>query len=446
MTERVHRKIHQTIGNLPVEQGGVLGSSDGGKTITHFCFDECAATTGITYAPDVGFLNNVVLPDWHKRGIQLMGVIHSHPRGSTRPSPPDAAYAARVLAAMGKDRLVLPIVQSSADGPYELHGYIAELHCDSARICDANIRIVPDKLPDFYARVDKVTPQDVMRRKTLVCVGCGGNGEFIETMARTGVGKIVVIDGDAYAPTNLATQHCYRDELGENKAIATAQRIRRIDPNIDVLPLPRFLDEALTDTDFEDIVGQELFERPQDVLLVGCTDDFYAQARTARLALKYATPYLAAQLYEAGRAAEVLFTYPGVTPACPRCILRPRYEAYLHNGYVNDVGSHQSPIFAAQRVNALKGFIALMLLLYHESGPFSALLDEVATRNVAQIRMNPDPSSPVQPLFYKHLGASPLTFFDETLWVPVEPDEDCPDCHGAITDTRELGGELTVEH
>ena len=443
MTETVLRKIHDSVGILSAEQGGLLGSSDGGKTIAHYHFDECADTTSATYTPNVEVLSKYVLPDWKARGIVVQGFVHSHPRGCICPSRDDEVYAAAIMAANDRSRLFLPIVQSADSGPFDIRGYCAELRHGKVRIVEAPIRIVPDHprqgsaaLPPpmsanlFHSRVESIYPLEVMRRKTLVCVGAGGAGEYLETTARTGVGRVVVMDGDAYSETNLATQQCYRDEIGQNKAVAVARRIARFDPEIEVVPVPRFLDDSTTDEEFEALVGPALFERPRDVLICGCTDNFFAQARAALLSLKYGTPFLAAQLYEKGQAAEILFTYPGVTPACPRCILAPRYHAYLSEGYENQVGSTGAPIFATQRVNALKTALSLMLFLYKESGPFSGMLDEVADRNMLQIRMSPDPSSPVQPLFQRHLGASPYTFFDETLWIKTIPEDDCPDCHG----------------
>ena len=43
-----------------------------------------------------------------------------------------------------------------------------------------------------------------------------------------------------------------------------------------------------------------------------------------------------------------------------------RFEKY-ENGFVNDVTSSSCPIFATERMNSLKGYIALMLLMYHEA-------------------------------------------------------------------------------
>jgi len=436
MTESVYNAIRNTIGSQPAERGGMLGSSDG-STIDYYHYDETAATTDATYSPDVEALQKI-LDDWAEEGIEMMGFVHSHPRGCPCPSQEDASYAVDIILASGclDLQLALPIVSPGFGGPFKLRGYYAEIHdCKEVIITDVPITIVSDTThesfapPNFHDRVESVCPLETMRSKILVGIGCGGARSFYEDLARMGIGRAFFFDGDVYSASNLATQQCYRDEIGVGKALAVASRVRQLDPQVITVAVPHFLDDDLLDEDFEAIIGPELFERPEDILIAACTDSFWAQDQAARLAIKYGTPYLAAQLYERGLAAEVLFYYPGVTPACPRCVLRPRYDEYL-NGYVNTVGSRGVPIFATQRVNALKGYVSLMLLLYKESGPFAGLLDKVADRNMLQIRMSPDPDSPIHPLFHQHLGELPYTFFDETLWVTATPEPDCPYCQG----------------
>jgi len=181
-------------------------------------------------------------------------------------------------------------------------------------------------------------------------------------------------------------------------------------------------------------------KRPTDYLILGCTDNFEAQKRSSLLALKYGAPYLAAMMYEGGAAAEIIFVYPGVTESCPRCLLRDRFEKY-ENGFKNDVDSSACPIFATERMNSLKGYIALMLLMYHEdpANPYSNMLDDVKGRNFVEIRLNPHlkDSKLGIGLFDKVFAdASRYVYFDETLWVPQHPDrpefgsEPCRLCGG----------------
>lgn len=459
ITQEVYREIETTIGALPEEQGGMLGSSDGGNTIDHFYWDTNAATSSVTYSPNTDIINRDILPAWNKNNVRLVGFVHSHPKGFTRPSGGDLIYVQRLLEALDEERFVMPIVQvDMKHNSCEILGYTIEKDKNlDLRTSPCDIKIVveqaaPTSTPnqketlDFHSRVEDIYPLAVMRRKTVIVPGCGGAGEYIENIARTGIGKIILLDGDTYSETNLSTQSVYRDEIGKNKALALKERIHRIDPAIEVIAIPRFLDDSLPDSFFEKLLANQLLHHPTDILMTACTDSFPAQARCAKLALKYGLPFMAAQLYQAGQASEVIFTYPGVTPSCPRCLLSDRYKAFLKEGYTNTVGSQQTPIFATQRTNSLKGYISLMLLLYHEveDNPFYSLLDQVRDRNFINIRMTPNFDSTI---FTRELGSSPYTFFDESLWITQSPDNGqnnsllCPECHG-IGNLSKLKGHI----
>lgn len=61
-------------------------------------------------------------------------------------------------------------------------------------------------------------------------VGCGGLGGWIvEMLARAGVGRLILIDGDAFGDNNLNRQlYCDEENLGAQKAEAAAARVLRI--------------------------------------------------------------------------------------------------------------------------------------------------------------------------------------------------------------------------
>ena len=78
--------------------------------------------------------------------------------------------------------------------------------------------------------------------KVLV-VGCGGlGGNIIEYLARAGVGALKVVDGDVFEESNLNRQILSTSEnIGHKKALAAAERVKAIDPSIDVTPVCEFL-------------------------------------------------------------------------------------------------------------------------------------------------------------------------------------------------------------
>lgn len=292
---------------------------------------------------------------------------------------------------------------------------------------------------DYFQKVSSLYPDKVLD-KVLVCIGTGGARSFLENCARSGFRNYILMDADTVTPSNVATQGVFISEMGKKKVEVIRERILDINPTAKVICVDRFLDDGMSDEEFKGIMDRFPNKQPKDYLILGCTDNFEAQKRSSLLALKYGTPYLAAMMYEAGAAAEIIFVYPGVTESCPRCLLRDRFEKY-ENGFQNDVDSSACPIFATERMNSLKGYIALMLLMYKEApgNPLSRMLDDVKDRNFVEIRLNPylkDSKLGIK-LFDKVFeGASRYTYMDETIWVPQHPDspkygsEPCRLCGG----------------
>ena len=275
-----------------------------------------------------------------------------------------------------------------------------------------------------FSKVDPIIPARV-RRKVVVCVGVGGARDWLENLARCGVRRFILIDADVVSPTNIATQSVFQSEMGRLKVECARDRILDINPEAEVVCVPRFLDNDFTDDEFKALLDRFPGLRPEDYLIAGCTDNFQAQTRSSLLALKYGVPYMAAMMYKDGAAAEVIFVYPGVTESCPRCLLGSRFDKYEH-GFVNDVSSAGCVIFATQRMNALKGYVALMLLCHGEdpASPFSGLLERVKNRNFVQIRLHPDVREKLGIGVFDNAfaGASRYAFMDETVWIPQKPD------------------------
>ncbi|MBI5836497.1 MAG: ThiF family adenylyltransferase [Candidatus Eisenbacteria bacterium] len=275
----------------------------------------------------------------------------------------------------------------------------------------------------------------------VIAVGLGGGAGMVEDLARTGVGHFVLIDPDRIEESNLATQQTYRRDVGRPKVEALAGRLRDLNPAAEVLRYPCRLDE-IDDREFERFAFKQSsahwpYTRP---LILGMTDSFAAQARVNRLSLQFDIASLCAQVYAEGRGAEVTFTCPGTTPACHRCILQSRYEAYLVRGFKNDVTSDGAPIFATTALNALKGFIALALLHHHSHHPrWGGLVARIGNRNLIQLRLDPDLTLGV---FQRVLAGDPqrVLFFD-SVWLPQDPVPGCPDC-GGTGDLRQARGRL----
>ena len=473
-TEKVLSQIHETIGSRIPETGGILGSSDG-IHIDRFYFDATANVTGATYEPDCDVLNRVI-EQWRKEGVEFVGFVHSHPRGAIKPSNPDNLYTKKIMETLDMKYFVSLIVQvhRSLNGEkaklfaYGYHlaesfryfefGSTNEEHLrlefpaidlDENQDCSYQETLAkkyPFSKDELNERNKELFPANMLARKTLVVFGTGGSIGFVLDMARSGVTNFILVDGDKFEPHNMSNQRVTYSDIGKSKVEVLREQILNINMEAEVRNFCEFLDNSITDEDFEKLIGDQLHKNSKDILVCACTDSFEAQARLAALAVKYGTPFMAPQIYAGGVGAEVAFSYPGVTPSCPRCVLKSRYDAYK-NGYKNTVTSKCTPISAITHANALEGQIALMLLLYHEGdNRYATMLDKVADRNLALIKMSPDAEEVLGIDLFRDAVDDAYSFFGEVVWIPQDPvskengfSENCPLCHGSGNLTTLMG-------
>ncbi|GAA3408231.1 tRNA threonylcarbamoyladenosine dehydratase [Paenibacillus hodogayensis] len=101
---------------------------------------------------------------------------------------------------------------------------------------------------------------DVMRKSTVAVLGIGGVGAMAaEALARTGVGRIVMVDKDVVDVTNINRQiHALTTTVGQPKAELMRDRIKLINPECDAIALRMFYTEE---------TYEKFFETPLDYVL-----------------------------------------------------------------------------------------------------------------------------------------------------------------------------------
>lgn len=78
--------------------------------------------------------------------------------------------------------------------------------------------------------------QALLLRSRVLVVGAGGiGGGAVELLARTGVGTVVLVDPDVFDETNLNRQNfCCTDVIGRPKTDVAGDRVRYINPEVDI--------------------------------------------------------------------------------------------------------------------------------------------------------------------------------------------------------------------
>ncbi|WP_271406165.1 tRNA threonylcarbamoyladenosine dehydratase [Tenacibaculum soleae] len=82
-----------------------------------------------------------------------------------------------------------------------------------------------------------------LKKANILIVGLGGVGSFAaEFIARSGVGKMTIVDGDAFDETNKNRQlPALNSTIGKSKTAVIADRIKDINPEIELTVLTEFL-------------------------------------------------------------------------------------------------------------------------------------------------------------------------------------------------------------
>lgn len=491
--ETVLRPLKATIGRMPAEQSGILGTRDSrASRIEAFAYDSSGRSGRCSVSPAVSELNGIISGDWAAEGVSYAGSVHSHPYGVRAPSAGDIEYGLRILAAFPSlSRLHLWLVMPEDDEhefellPYTLSrdGAVRRVRLDTGSGTAAGVKGLnvarrsssrsvfgvaePDGSRQFE-RVAEAYDSTRLARSRVIWIGCGGIRDTIVNAARAGLEEHVLVDPDVVSEENLATQGVYRHELGMPKVDAIKQCLQSINPNVRVTAI-RHRVEELTDADLERLIREPMLTvpwpgrpaldigiEPTTTVSVAATDSFEAQARNNVIGLKWKIPTLNSQLYRNGLGGEVTFTHPETTLACHRCMLASRYAAFARrkpgSGEQTEADSAGTPLGAIQGLGALESYVLMALLHHGTSHPrLGPLLTRIGNRNLVLLGMDPDVGDSLGlRAFQQSDEQMPSSFCLEARWVPQLPHagpERCPDCRSlgdlrqsgcAISDTRRI--------
>lgn len=125
---------------------------------------------------------------------------------------------------------------------------------------------------DFTRTIDLIgRPAFEKLQKSSVCVfGCGGVGSYVvEALARSGVGRITIVDNDVVDRSNINRQLiALNSTVGMPKAQAAAERVADINPDCVVTPVELFFDSEHTiPLDF-DYIADAIDSVPSKLFLI----------------------------------------------------------------------------------------------------------------------------------------------------------------------------------
>ena len=121
---------------------------------------------------------------------------------------------------------------------------------------------------------------------TILVAGLGAVGSVaVEALARTGVGHLILADFDVVEPSNINRQlYALQSTIGRAKCDVALERVRDINPDCDVVPLPERLPS-------DPYALERLLEPlPHPVVIVDAIDDIGAKAALVMHGLRIGVP------------------------------------------------------------------------------------------------------------------------------------------------------------
>ena len=141
--------------------------------------------------------------------------------------------------------------------------------------------------------------QKKLGASTVAIIGLGGlGGGVCEMLARVGIGRLILVDGDVFEASNLNRQVLSEERLmGVPKAEAARDRVRAVNSGIEVIHRIEFLDEK---TLYETIKGSDV--------VMDCLDSIDTRFKLQDAAKKALVPIVSGAI--AGVTGQVTTIFP----------------------------------------------------------------------------------------------------------------------------------------
>ncbi|QPN66526.1 ThiF family adenylyltransferase [Synechococcus sp. CBW1006] len=194
----------------------------------------------------------------------------------------------------------------------------------------------------------------------IIC-GCGSVGGLAALeLARSGVGRFLLIDPDLLSLENLCRHPCGLADVGRRKVDATAERIHQINPNavvqVQATTIER-LDPAVVqafasgaEPSGEAQCAEAARQGGPITLMLACADSRRADRHAARLAAALELPFLAIGLWERAFAGEIFYSHPAEPMPCYGCAFEELSQGGQGNHGTGEMGGEER-----QSLQALSG-------------------------------------------------------------------------------------------
>ena len=102
---------------------------------------------------------------------------------------------------------------------------------------------------EIFDRFKKIVDEDSFKKinkSTILVIGLGGVGGYVvESLVRSGIGKIIIVDKDTVDETNINRQIiALNSTIGKSKVDVLEERIKDINSGCKVIKIDKFIDDS----------------------------------------------------------------------------------------------------------------------------------------------------------------------------------------------------------
>ena len=167
---------------------------------------------------------------------------------------------------------------------------------------------------NIFSRNKGILETDVMSNKGALIIGCGSVGSLVALeLARSGVGRFLLVDSDMLEYHNVCRHQCGIDDVGDFKVNALKRRINNINPHARVITHTGIIEHIPVNTLTEFCVP--------DAILVGCADNRRADVHSNNISVGFGIPFVSVGFWERACAGEIFYWLPGLKMPCYECAL-----------------------------------------------------------------------------------------------------------------------------
>ena len=165
---------------------------------------------------------------------------------------------------------------------------------------------------DFQNRNHGIIDESTLQEKTVMIIGLGSGGSTIAIdLVRSGVTNLILVDPDKVGVSNLCRSEYSLTDVGRYKTYAVYDKQVAINPHVEVTRITK----CIMKMNYYKLIS--LIDKAD--LIIDATDSLQTKVFINGLAY-HKKPIIYPSVYEMGKAGDILFTFPKITP-CYECVM-----------------------------------------------------------------------------------------------------------------------------